>query len=187
MGCENNNNVTNDQLLEYRRQLKKRNHFGSLYPYWFGIINSVCQVEYSFPKESLYYTENDYFCCLAAIKKQNYIYIVKSIKMIYCLLLLVFLSPLIIRCSPIIQRHETSQAVVRIDALTGESRVTSMESFLLQRAKNNTLLLMIVDYGYLNMWNNSYLASHLEEYDNLVVFCMDTLSYNARTEEMNNT
>lgn len=46
---------------------------------------------------------------------------------------------------------------------------------------------MIVDYGYLNMWNNSYLASHLEKYDNLVVFCMDTLSYNARTEEMNNT
>ena len=107
--------------------------------------------------------------------------------MIYCLLLLVFLSPLIIRCFPIIQRHEASQAVIRIDTLTGESRVTSMESFLLQRAKNNTLLLMIVDYGYLNMWNNSYLASHLEEYDNLVVFCMDTLSYNARTEEMNNT
>lgn len=73
-----------------------------------------------------------------------------------------------------------------IDALTGDSGMISMESFLFQRAKNNTLLLMIVDYGYLNLWKNSYLASHLEKYDNLVILCMDTLSYTVSTEGMIN-
>ena len=49
--------------------------------------------------------------------------------------------------------------------------------FLSQHAVNNTLLLMIVDSGYIDLWRNSYYSGHLAEYPNLIVFCLDQQSY----------
>ena len=48
---------------------------------------------------------------------------------------------------------------------------------LTSRAINNTVLMMIVDYGYLDLWRNSYNAGNLSQYKNLVVFCLDEQSY----------
>lgn len=53
----------------------------------------------------------------------------------------------------------------------------TMKSFLFHKAQNHTVLLMIADYGYLNMWNNAYIAGNLSRYNNLVVFCLDRESY----------
>ena len=53
----------------------------------------------------------------------------------------------------------------------------TMKSFLFHKAQNHTVLLMIADYGYLNMWNNAYITGKLSHYRNLVVFCLDRESY----------
>ena len=53
----------------------------------------------------------------------------------------------------------------------------TMKSFLYHKAQNHTVLLMIADYGYLNMWNNAYITGNLSHYHNLVVFCLDRESY----------
>lgn len=52
-----------------------------------------------------------------------------------------------------------------------------MFSFLSERAVNNSILLMMVDYGYLNMWNNSYRCGNLSQYSNVVIFCLDSKSF----------
>ena len=52
-----------------------------------------------------------------------------------------------------------------------------MFSFLSERAVNNSILLMMVDYGYLNMWNNSYRCGNLSQYSNVVIFCLDSESF----------
>lgn len=44
-------------------------------------------------------------------------------------------------------------------------------------AINNTILMMIIDYGYLDLWRNSYIAGNLSQYKNLIVFCLDEQSY----------
>ena len=49
----------------------------------------------------------------------------------------------------------------------------SFSEYLSQRAVNNTVLMNLVDYGYINLWYNSYVYSNLSSYDNLVVVCMD--------------
>ena len=64
-----------------------------------------------------------------------------------------------------------------VDTLDCSTVNTTMISFLSQKACNKTILLMIVDYGYLDMWNNTYIAGNLSHYDNLAVFCMDRESY----------
>ena len=46
-------------------------------------------------------------------------------------------------------------------------------------AINNTILMMIVDYGYLDLWRNSNTAGNLSQYKNLIVFCLDEQSYKA--------
>ena len=53
----------------------------------------------------------------------------------------------------------------------------SFSEHLSQRAVNNTVLMNLVDYGYINMWNNSYIYGNLSSYENLVVVCMDKESY----------
>ena len=53
----------------------------------------------------------------------------------------------------------------------------SFSEYLPLRAVNNTVLMNLVDYGYINMWNNSYIYGNLSSYDNLVVVCMDKESY----------
>ena len=50
-------------------------------------------------------------------------------------------------------------------------------AFLSQHAVNNTLLMMIVDSGYIDLWRNSYYSGHLADYPNLIVFCLDQQSY----------
>ena len=42
---------------------------------------------------------------------------------------------------------------------------------------NNTVLLMLTDWGYLNQFWNSYVVSNLKQYSNLVVACLDTEVY----------
>ncbi len=54
----------------------------------------------------------------------------------------------------------------------------SLYDSVARRAVNNTVLLMIVDYGYLNVWNNSYINGNLSHYSNLLVLCMDLRLYN---------
>ena len=52
-----------------------------------------------------------------------------------------------------------------------------LESFLRIRAVNNTIMLMMTDYGYLNHFLNVYYAGNLSQYPNLVVTCIDPQSY----------
>lgn len=42
---------------------------------------------------------------------------------------------------------------------------------------NNTVLLMLTDWGYMNQFWNSYIVSDLKQYSNLVVACLDTQVY----------
>ena len=60
---------------------------------------------------------------------------------------------------------------------TGPCEHVPLFAFLSNRAINNTILMMIVDYGYLDLWMNSYIAGNLSQYRNLVVFCLDEQSY----------
>lgn len=52
-----------------------------------------------------------------------------------------------------------------------------LESFLQIRAVNNTIMLMMTDYGYLNHFLNVYYAGKLSQYPNLIVTCIDSQSY----------
>lgn len=52
-----------------------------------------------------------------------------------------------------------------------------MPAFLSSIAVNNTVLVMIVDYGYIDMWRNSYINGNLSQYKNLAVFCGDKKTY----------
>ena len=54
----------------------------------------------------------------------------------------------------------------------------TLREYVSRRADNGTILLMMVDYGYLNMFVNSYLYANLSQYQNLVVMCIDERSYN---------
>lgn len=54
---------------------------------------------------------------------------------------------------------------------------TTLKGFLSQRAVDGTILLMMVDAGYLNMFINSYKYSNLSQYKNLVVLCIDPKSF----------
>ena len=44
-------------------------------------------------------------------------------------------------------------------------------------AIDNTILMMIVDYGYLDLWRNSYIAGNLSQHKNLLIVCLDEQSY----------
>lgn len=60
---------------------------------------------------------------------------------------------------------------------TGPCEHVPLFAFLSNRAINNTILMMIVDYAYLDLWRNAYNAGKLSQYKNLVVFCLDEQSY----------
>ena len=45
------------------------------------------------------------------------------------------------------------------------------------KSVNNTVFIMITDYGYLKHFYNCYSAGHLNEYKNLIVVCLDTDCY----------
>ena len=55
----------------------------------------------------------------------------------------------------------------------------SLQDYLSQKAVNGTVLLMMTDYGYMNMFVNSYRVGNLSQYQNLVVLCIDEQSYRA--------
>ena len=42
---------------------------------------------------------------------------------------------------------------------------------------NNTVLMMMMDFGFIHLWNSSYLSGNLSSYKNLVVLCMDKESF----------
>ena len=54
----------------------------------------------------------------------------------------------------------------------------SFIQFVKSKAINNTVFVMIVDFGYLRVFLNSYFTSRLWEYPNLVILCLDQRSFN---------
>lgn len=52
-----------------------------------------------------------------------------------------------------------------------------LEGLLKRQAVNNTIFLMITDYGYLDHFINAYYGGSLSQYRNLIVACLDSLSY----------
>lgn len=52
-----------------------------------------------------------------------------------------------------------------------------LEGLLKRQAVNNTVFLMITDYGYLDHFINAYYGGSLSQYRNLIVTCLDSLSY----------
>lgn len=57
------------------------------------------------------------------------------------------------------------------------SPIITLESIISSNNVNNTVLLMMTDYGYLNHFLNVYYAGNLNQYPNLVVACIDKISY----------
>lgn len=53
----------------------------------------------------------------------------------------------------------------------------SLQECLSQKAVDGTIMLMMVDYGYLDMFINSYRVGELSQYKNLIVFCLEEQSY----------
>ena len=60
-----------------------------------------------------------------------------------------------------------------------KEKTVSYKNYLSQKAVNGTVLLMMTDYGYMNMFVNSYRVGNLSQYQNLVVLCIDEQSYRA--------
>lgn len=54
---------------------------------------------------------------------------------------------------------------------------SSLLQFVKGHAVNNTVLVMIVDFGYLRLFLNSYFTARLWEYPNLIILCLDIQSY----------
>ncbi|KAK8819264.1 hypothetical protein WA577_003730 [Blastocystis sp. JDR] len=63
----------------------------------------------------------------------------------------------------------------RTPVSTGNSH--SLRQFIRNKTINNTVLVMVVDFGYLKVFLNSYFTSRLWEYPNLVVLCFDKRSF----------
>ena len=76
--------------------------------------------------------------------------------------------------------NEYSTTVLSLTYQKDDRRVknkVSLKDFYSQKADNGTILLMMTDYGYLDMFLNSYRVGNLSQYKNLVVLCMDAKSY----------
>ena len=67
-----------------------------------------------------------------------------------------------------------------ISANANPAALNSMSfiQFVKSKAVNNTVFVMIVDFGYLRVFLNSYFTSRLWEYPNLVILCLDQRSFN---------
>ena len=66
-----------------------------------------------------------------------------------------------------------------------KERAVSYKDYLAQKAVNGTVLLMMTDYGYMDMFVNSYRVGNLSQYKNLVVLCIDEQSYRVSVMVMN--
>ena len=67
-----------------------------------------------------------------------------------------------------------------ISANANPAALNSMSfiQFVKNKTLNNTVFVMIVDFGYLRVFLNSYFTSRLWEYPNLVILCLDQRSFN---------
>lgn len=76
--------------------------------------------------------------------------------------------------------------VVQLSSLSKQHRYSvnsvynSLHRMLSWRSKNNTVFIMITDYGYLSHFYNCYSAGRLSQYDNLIVACLDVDCYSVR-------
>ena len=94
--------------------------------------------------------------------------------------LFILLLPLLYAISEITPHIQ--QAEIEVTSVsTRNISSMSLQSILPLRSVNNTVLLMMTDYGYLNHYLNVYYAGHLNQYPNLVVCCIDKYSYNVDT------
>ena len=70
-----------------------------------------------------------------------------------------------------------SASAIKHNIIYGRMRDMSLQECLSQKAVDGTILLMMVDYGYLDMFINSYRVGELSQYKNLIVFCLEEQSY----------
>lgn len=70
------------------------------------------------------------------------------------------------------------ESLIFVNADPAASNSMPFIQFVKSKAVNNTVFVMIVDFGYLRVFLNSYFTSRLWEYPNLVILCLDQRSFN---------
>ena len=92
-----------------------------------------------------------------------------------------FVVLFIVHCLSFLPENEKTEHSILESSLAyhKEVREVSLQDYLAQKAVNGTVLLMMTDYGYMNMFVNSYRVGNLSQYQNLVVLCIDEQSYRA--------
>lgn len=70
------------------------------------------------------------------------------------------------------------ESLISVNANPTAPNSLSFIQFVKSKAVNNTVFVMIVDFGYLRVFLNSYFTSRLWEYPNLVILCLDQRSFN---------
>ena len=90
-----------------------------------------------------------------------------------------FVVLFIVYCLSFLPENESVEYSVLKSSLAYHKgvRAVSLKDYLAQKAVNGTVLLMMTDYGYMNMFVNSYRVGNLSQYKNLVVLCIDEQSY----------
>ena len=98
-----------------------------------------------------------------------------------------FVVLFIVYCLSFLPENESVEYSVLKSSLAyhKEVREVSLQDYLSQKAVNGTVLLMMTDYGYMNMFLNSYRVGNLSQYQNLVVLCIDEQSYRVSALVMN--
>ena len=92
-----------------------------------------------------------------------------------------FVVLFIVHCLSFLPENEKTEHSILESSLAyhKEVREVSLQDYLSQKAVNGTVLLMMTDYGYMNMFVNSYRVGNLSQYQNLGVLCIDEQSYRA--------
>ena len=70
------------------------------------------------------------------------------------------------------------ESLISANANPAALNSVSFIQFVKSKTINNTVFVMIVDFGYLRVFLNSYFTSRLWEYPNLVILCLDQRSFN---------
>ena len=98
-----------------------------------------------------------------------------------------FVVLFIVYCLSFLPENESVEYSVLKSSLAYHKgvREVSLKDYLSQKAVNGTVLLMMTDYGYMNMFVNSYRVGNLSQYKNLVVLCIDEQSYRVSALVMN--
>ena len=98
-----------------------------------------------------------------------------------------FVVLFIVYCLSFLPENESVEYSVLKSSLAYHKgvREVSLKDYLAQKAVNGTVLLMMTDYGYMNMFVNSYRVGNLSQYQNLVVLCIDEQSYRVSALVMN--